>query len=387
MGTKAELYQIVADTLINNSFDVVTCVPGFGATQVFERILNTYPKLASQCFNEEAAFSVCTGASLFGARSACLVKTHGLAKMANAVCSTLSVGTNAANIIFAFDDSTGKSSDNIFDAKKLIEGLDAPFVIANDDIESSIDKAIEISERLKLPVIVYIDCEVLNKEYHYNSKKFKYSKTKFQKNPNQYVACPPLSKYQRAIFLNKKDSSAPLTIEEPNLSKLIPSALPPHLKKVFNSYEFFFDAFSEIKPDFVSGDAGTSSLFAFHHNSYIDACTYMGGSPGMALGAYLAGAKNSWSITGDFSFLAAGILGFNEIISRNAPIKIVVFRNGIAGATGGQNIPSAVFDNFIKGHSHLINNIEHNITNNNLVTRLEEINEVQKPQIIIVNLN
>jgi hypothetical protein len=122
---KKTLLQIIADTLINNQFEVITNVPGFGGTQVFEHIQKLAPPISSPCLNEEAAFSISTGAALYGSRAATLVKTHGLAKMANALCSTLSVGTNAANLIFAFDDTSGKSSDNIFNAKALIAGMEA----------------------------------------------------------------------------------------------------------------------------------------------------------------------------------------------------------------------------------------------------------------------
>jgi len=142
-----------------------------------------------------------------------------------------------------------------------------------------------------------------------------------------------------------------------------------------------------LKIDFMSGDAGTSSLFAFHSNQYIDACTYMGGSPGMALGAYLAGAKKSWSVTGDFSFLAAGILGLNEIISRNAPIKLLIFKNGVAAATGGQLIPENVFSNFIKGHEQLITVINSKENKEIILNKLARIHESNQPDICICDLN
>ena len=103
--------------------------------------------------------------------------------------------------------------------------------------------------------------------------------------------------------------------------------------------------------------------------------------------AYLGGAKKSWAFTGDFSFLAAGILGFNEIISRNAPIKLVIFQNGIAGATGGQHVPERVLAAFKKAHQDLIQTISPDIPHQELVKTLVRINEAEQPQVVLIELN
>jgi len=241
---------------------------------------------------------------------------------------------------------------------------------------------------MKLPVVVYVDCENLTEFQTFQSKISIQKRTPFKKHPNQYVACPPLSQYQREVFLRKINKNRPNTpLDIPDLSKVIPTALPHHLIKIYDSYGFFFNAFSNLKVDFASGDAGTSSLYAFHPSAPVDACTYMGGAPGMALGAYLAGAKKSWAFTGDFSFLAAGILGFNEIISRNAPIKLVIFQNGIAGATGGQDVPGRVLTAFRKAHQDLIHTISSNIQDLELIKQLEIINDADQPQVVLIDLN
>ena len=200
MEKTLKLDELIAKVLINNTFNVITNVPGFGGTQVFDHLKKLSPTTSSLCLNEEASLSISTGAAIYGARSATLVKTHGLAKMANALCSTLSVGTNAANLIFAFDDTLGKSSDNIFDALKLIKGIEVPFVVLGKDPETEIMAAIIRSEKIKLPVVVYVDCEIINNSYPYKNEILPLIEFKFSKNPLQYVACPPLSKSLREIF-------------------------------------------------------------------------------------------------------------------------------------------------------------------------------------------
>ena len=102
------------------------------------------------------------------------------------------------------------------------------------------------------------------------------------------------------------------------------------------------------RPSFVAGDAGTSALFAFAPFKCVDSCTYMGGGPGMALGAMLAGREDAICVTGDFSFLAAGILGFNEAIFHKIPLKVIIFNNGKAHATGGQELNPDLMNNFKK---------------------------------------
>ena len=378
-----ETYQIIAESLLSHDFAAITHVPGFGGTQVFNHLKSLNAKNASICLNEEAAFSIAVGASVFGGRSACLVKTHGLAKMANAICSTLSIQQNAANLVFAFDDTTGKSSDNIFGARSLIANLEAPYFILGENPEQTIIEAIELSETKRIPVLIYIDCEILHEKSSFIGLTAKTHPLKFSKDPIQYVACPPLSKLQRERFLAKTDPGIHVS-SPPEMLYKIPESLPSHLQAIYGTYEFFFHGLSALSPDFIAGDAGTSTLYAFDPRKLIDACTYMGGSPGMALGAHLAGAKSAWSITGDFSFLAAGILGWNEIIARDSPIKLVVLVNGIAGATGGQAVPPAVLESFFEGNQKRTHVVSGKTTEEELRRIIGMVNESNSPQIIKV---
>jgi len=202
LNARLKLEDIITQSLIHHHFKTVVNVPGFGGTQVNEKLVQNESLNASIAFNEEAAYSITIGASIYGTRSATLVKTHGLAKMMNALCSSLSTGTNFANLIFAFDDSAGKSSDNIFDAKRMIEGSECPHIILGVEPEEDIVRAIELSEKTKLPVILLVDCEKMNEEYSYKKIQSEPPKLKLEKKPLQFVACPPLTKIQRKIKIN-----------------------------------------------------------------------------------------------------------------------------------------------------------------------------------------
>jgi TPP-dependent indolepyruvate ferredoxin oxidoreductase alpha subunit len=81
----------------------------------------------------------------------------------------------------------------------------------------------------------------------------------------------------------------------------------------------------------------------------------MGGSLPLAIGAYLAGCRPAWAVTGDFSFIAAGHLGLIEAAWRNIPLKVLVLWNGKAETTGGQRIPNGALERVLKGYEdHVI---------------------------------
>jgi TPP-dependent indolepyruvate ferredoxin oxidoreductase alpha subunit len=76
----------------------------------------------------------------------------------------------------------------------------------------------------------------------------------------------------------------------------------------------------------------------------------MGGSVPLAIGALLAGHEAAWALTGDFSFVAAGHLGLLEAVLRAVPVRVVVFADGRASATGGQPVPRALLDRVLAGY-------------------------------------
>src|SRR6476660_1398019 len=99
------LAESIAQTLTNLGVRVATHVPGHGATQTFEAFRTSLPPTRSPregelaiSFHEEAAYAVAHGTALAGARSACIIKSHGLTKAMNAVMDSLSCGVTAGMV-------------------------------------------------------------------------------------------------------------------------------------------------------------------------------------------------------------------------------------------------------------------------------------------------
>jgi TPP-dependent indolepyruvate ferredoxin oxidoreductase alpha subunit len=345
------LVESISESLIRNQFESVFNVPGFGGSEVIENIISKRKLKTFVNLNEEAAFSISYGVSSNGKRSALLIKSQGFTKALNAITSSLSTETTSANLIFIFDDTEGKSSDNILPTKNIVKSAEVPFCILGEEPTKDINNAIALSEKLKVPVAIIVDCKKLNKSVPVETKSIRIKRVKIS-GYLERVACPILTTYQREKLKGKLNGET-LKLAPPNISD-IRKVLPTKILTEFSKYEKFMNVFMKHRPSFVSGDAGTSAIFAFAPFNCIDTCTYMGGGPGMAIGAMIAGINDSVSITGDFSFLAAGILGFNEAVLHNIPLKIIIFNNGKAHATGGQRINPALMESFRRAFNQSI---------------------------------
>jgi TPP-dependent indolepyruvate ferredoxin oxidoreductase alpha subunit len=348
---KLSLVEVIAEALCANKFEAVFNVPGFGGSDVVESLIKKEKLKTFINLNEEAAFSISYGVSSNGKRAALLIKSQGFVKALNAITSSLSTETASANLVFIFDDTEGKSSDNIIPTKKIVKSTEMPYVILGKDPAKDISNAIVLSEKLKIPFAIIVDCKDLNNSY---ASKINVAKMKPAKISGftERVACPILTKYQREKLKNKINGKS-LKVTPPRISD-IRKILPEKILSEFIKYEDFMNVFVKHRPSFVSGDAGTSALYAFNPFNCIDTCTYMGGSPGMAIGAMIAGKNDAVSVTGDFSFLAAGILGLNEAVLHTIPLKLIIFNNGKAHATGGQMINPSLMGSFRRGFSQSI---------------------------------
>ncbi len=352
---KISLIEVIKNSLLLNQFSTVFNVPGYGGTEVLDKLKGEKQLKVFVNLNEEAAFSISYGVSANGKRSALLIKSQGFTKAMNAVTSSLSTEINSANLIFVFDDTEGRSSDNILPTESIVSSSEIPFIMVGKDPARDIANGIKKSEKLKVPVALIIDCKKLNDLHHKKLINVPFGKIKDIPVEHR-VACPVLTKYQRARLENKLNNKNKKVIT-PVITD-IKELLPPRLCAELSRYEKFIQVFKKYRPSFVSGDAGTSTLFAFAPFHCVDTCTYMGGAPGMAIGAMLAGKSDAIAMTGDFSFLAAGILGFNEAIIHEIPLKLIIFNNGKAHATGGQELHPQLLNHFKMAYKDHIFNLE-----------------------------
>lgn len=352
--------QSIASAVHDAGAETVLCVPATGTAKIFDEYNKIILRGVPYSYNEEVAYTIAYSASLNGRRSAVIMKSHGMAKAANSVIDSLTAGTTAGFVVIITCDKKGRHSDSIFDYDGFVKGTGIPFRIPKDEtIYQDILDCFSWSEQLQLPVAILIDTDKLDETV----KKFSLLSTapqiSCQRDPLRHVLCPPLANYQFRVLQAKlagKDSSkvkrpAPLQI---------PADLPPKWQEMIRDYMPLFQVFHQLRKemDFVSGDTGVSSLFAFPPFNCIDATTYYGGSLPLAIGAHLADRRGVWAITGDYTFVAAGHMGLIEAVGRNIPLKVLVLHNGRAMTTGGQPLPDNVFNHVISGYQSYVKYIK-----------------------------
>lgn len=347
---KTAIYQAIAHALNDLGVEVLTFVPGYGASETFQFYNELTMRNLKISFHEEVAYTISHGASIVGKRAAVLMKSHGLMKAANSVSDSLYTEPTAGFVTIIFDDKSGKHSDNILEITPVLEGMSMPFIASGDKtIYEDIVNAFQESERRKMPVAVVVDALSVKSETEFIPVQNLKRNFSYERNIYSHVVSPLLADYQYKLFIAKKFNGNLAALARPELP-VIPDSLTEKVKGGALKFIPFFDVFKNIKRDITTGDTGSSSAFAFPPYNCIDIITYMGGSIPLALGAYLAGKKNVWALTGDFSFISAGNLGLLEAFNREIPLKIVIFYNKKAAATGNQPIHKKLLRHILAGY-------------------------------------
>jgi len=330
---------------------VATCVPGLGATEIFCDYCSCLSQEPIFSFHEEVAYTVAHGAALAGRRAFASLKTHGFIKAGNSIIDSLYSGTVAGFVCMVVDDRQGIQSDSIVDTEAFVKGIGIPHKAADvENVYRDVLEGFELSERLCLPFALIIDASDLDRTCVVSAEReLGTSLHRYGRDIAQHVLCPPFCRYQREVLRCKIQGGDWASIPKPALLP-IPESLPERWKPVAERYARLFEAFKSVKGPIVAGDTGISTLFALPPYDCIDVTTYMGGSLPLAIGAYLAGCRPAWAVTGDFSFLAAGHLGLMEAAWQNIPLKVLVLWNGKAETTGGQMIPDGALERVLKGY-------------------------------------
>lgn len=291
-------------------------------------------------------------------------------KAMNCMLDVMTSGVNSSLLFLLFDDKKGSHSDNIFDALAIINGAKIPHIVTNsNNIIHSISEATNLSDKRGLPYCIVIDADEINTEVlPFNITKPEHAASKYERNIYKYLVTPLLAGYQYENLearLNNQKSEIP----KPELP-VLPDELPYEWQEIIFPYIPFFDVFKKFRGDIVVGDTSLPSLFALEPYACIDITLHMGGSIPTAIGAYLAGNKSVWALTGDFAFISCGNLGLIEAKNRKIPLKVIIFDNGISGATGGQLIHIGLTEQLLLPYN---NNVTRIILNNTKSTQLEHI--------------
>jgi TPP-dependent indolepyruvate ferredoxin oxidoreductase alpha subunit len=352
--------RAVAQALQDAGVKVVTHVPATGATAIFDAFSEVTGAPPSYSFNEEVAFTMAHGAALAGARSAAVIKSHGLAKAANSVIDSLTLGATAGFVAVVLDDPTGRHSDNIFELEDFLKGTGLPFKKAGSDtVYSDLLECFLWSEKLGTPVALFVNSDLVSRETTCRRRTLPLSEATYGRAPLLHVLCPPLAAYQRKVLDARLAGSDWRKIPAPDMPP-VPAGLPPAWRTPASLFVNLFEVFQELRPQipFASGDTGLSALFAFAPFACIDACSYYGGSLPLAAGFHLGGFRGVWAVTGDYAFLAAGHMGLIEALARGIPLKVLVMDNGCAMATGGQPVPPGVFERVLAGWAPFVSRID-----------------------------
>jgi TPP-dependent indolepyruvate ferredoxin oxidoreductase alpha subunit len=377
--------RILAKAICDAKASIVTNVPGYGGTQVFDALAEISRESLPFSFHEEVAYSVAHGASLVGKRSATLVKAHGLAKAANSVIDSLFVGTAAGFVTLVFDDKFGRHSDSIFDIAGFLRGLQVPYRVANaSDAYDEILNAFARSEEVELPIVVVVDSDDLTHTASYAPTQSVSPARNFRRDVAQRLVCPLLAEHQRRILDAKLSRQDWRAIKKSVLPR-VPEDLPEAWQETARSYVQVFKVFQKLRGKIVVGDTSISSLFAFQTHDCVDIQSYLGGSVPLALGSYLAGYHDTWAVTGDFSFIAAGHLGVLEAMQRGIPLKVLIFHNGAAQATGGQVIPAQIFEQTLRQYEPWVRRIGNPQDAGEIEAVLAEAKRAQEMRIVLAD--
>jgi len=352
------LSNSIAKSLFELDYEIITYVPGFGANQTFDAIKSIYNIDFDISYHEEVAASIAAGAAITGKRSAIIIKTHGLMKAMNCVLYVMTCGINSSMLFILFDDKSGSHSDNIFNPVPIINGANLPLLISDSRrIINDIVNSTGLSEYHGLPYFITIDADSINDEIEMTIiPESKPKHKKYERNIYRHLVTPILAQYQFDV-LSAKSEGREYTFQKPDLP-VIPDELPLDWQKIILPYIPFFDVFKKYRGDIVVGDTSLPTLFALEPYNCIDITLHMGGSIPTAIGAYLAGNKHVWAITGDFAFIACGNLGLIEAINRNVAIKVVIFDNGKSGATGGQPLHPGLTRKLLESYAGNVTKIE-----------------------------
>lgn len=346
---KTTASKAIAQALIDLGVEIVTHVPGYGGSETFQAFNELSMKNNRYSFHEEAAFTISHGASICGKRSASLMKAHGFMKAANSVIDSLYSEINAGFVTIIFEDKSGKHSDNILEIIPILQGFPMNFVQSTTaTIYNDVIKAFNESEKRKLPVALLVDSLEIKNETSFEQNLNLKRKFIYKRDIYQHVIHPMLSDYQYKVFLAKKFEGDVTGIQRPALP-IVPVDFPDRAKTTAVKYAPLFDVFKNFRGEIVTGDTSGLSAFAFPPYDCVDIVTYMGGSVPLAIGAYLSGFRNVWAMSGDFGFISAGMLGLIELLQREIPIKILLFYNKQAAATGGQPINKKILRHLLAG--------------------------------------
>lgn len=185
--------QAVARGLFEAGCKVMSSYPGTPSTEITE-FASTYPEIyAEWAPNEKVACEVALGASIGGARSACVMKHVGLNVAADPLFTASYTGVGGGMILCVADDPGMHSSQNEQDSRHYANAAKLPMVEPSDSAEclAFVKEAYEISEEFDTPVILRTCTRVAHSQSIVEiQERREISLKPYEKNPKKYVMMP-----------------------------------------------------------------------------------------------------------------------------------------------------------------------------------------------------
>lgn len=185
--------QAVARGLYEAGCKVMSSYPGTPSTEITE-FASTYPEIyAEWAPNEKVACEVALGASIGGARSACVMKHVGLNVAADPLFTASYTGVGGGMILCVADDPGMHSSQNEQDSRHYANAAKLPMVEPSDSGEclAFVKEAYEISEEFDTPVILRTCTRVAHSQSIVEiQERREISLKPYEKNPKKYVMMP-----------------------------------------------------------------------------------------------------------------------------------------------------------------------------------------------------
>jgi len=202
--------EAVARGAVEATIKVAAAYPGTPSTEILEAIAEVAKPLgiyAEWSINEIVATEIAAGAALTGVRSIVAMKHVGLNVAADAVMTLAYTGVEGGMIIVVCDDPALHSSQNEQDTRYFAVHAKLPLLDAGNPQESldMTKEAYELSEKLKLPIILRLTTRVAHGKSKVKLGSFQQleRKANFDKNGSKWVMVPANAIRQHRILEGK----------------------------------------------------------------------------------------------------------------------------------------------------------------------------------------
>ncbi len=150
--------EAIAYAALEAGIQFVSGYPGTPSTEVIETLQELIGTViyAERATNEKTAFELALGAALGGIKAMATMKAPGILVASDPIVSSAYSGINGALVIYVADDPGPHTTQTEQDSRRFAKLSKLPLLEPSDPQEAYeyTKKAVELSERLKIPIIL-----------------------------------------------------------------------------------------------------------------------------------------------------------------------------------------------------------------------------------------